>query len=173
MEAPNLMPFANNDNNGRPETPRPENLLALVGHTVNMRRLRALQVAATQTITYQGGVVFNCTSQSRGPGKIHKVELREDGEIQCSCEDWAKRKLSRCKHGEAVMKSLERYTQDEVAAWQAGYVIPPLPVEAGLLRPLEQHIAKMYEGARRRPPVMIEFPDGARETTRRNRPTGQ
>jgi hypothetical protein len=159
--------FAPNTNN-RPEVPRPENLLGLVGQTLNMRRLRALQVAAKSTITYMGGVVFNVTSQSRGPGKIHKVELNENGDVQCGCEDWAKRRLTRCKHGEAVMKSLERFTSEEVEAWPVGYVLPPLTVEASVLLPLEQHIVKMYEGARRRPAITIAFPEGAKESTRRN-----
>jgi Transposase DDE domain len=144
----------------------PDDLLARV-QTLNMRRLRALQVAATQTITYQGGGVFTVTSQSRRD-KVHKVELREDGTVECSCEDWKKRRLSRCKHGEAVVESFARFSQDEVAAWRAGHVIPPMEVEPGVLGPSEEHAVTMYDGARRRAKVVIDFPEGPKETTRRN-----
>jgi len=128
---------------------------------IDMRKIRAYIVAALYLIISMDRGVFQV---SRPDGSAtYKVEVRE-GFHSCSCGDAQKRRGAWCKHALAIVILLA-FFGEAVKSWETPYEIPldkrpDVPPEAE---------AAYYEGARRRKPIVLPFPKGSREATRRNR----
>jgi hypothetical protein len=132
-----------------------------------LRPIRAVLIAEHGGIVARGGGVFSVPSQSTA-GAHYVVEFHENLEVSCSCLDWkSRRRRRRCKHGDAVVLTLEALG----ITWQdagAGEVLPAINTTSEQLASFEQ--LTDYQGARRNPVVHPKFPIGeAKFRTRQKR----
>jgi len=122
-----------------------------------LRPPRAFAIASRPSIKCNGGGSFNVPSQS-APGATYAVEFQVNGDVWCSCPDWASRRGKRlCKHGKAVAIVLEHNGK----VWGdvvKGEVLEPFPSD--VVERSEDRQLLLYDDSIRNPIVVPAFEPG-------------
>jgi len=151
----------NQDNTGTPDLSKTEAQYSIVPG-IDSRELRAIALAETGGIKSLGAGVFQSPSQVNF-GAFYQLEFFPETKlISCSCPDYAARRQTYCKHGKALLRATK------AAGYSNLKEVPPgeLPrVEVGLYANFGN--IELYKNSRRQPPVVIDFPTGPKERTRR------
>lgn len=135
-----------------PQNPEP------LPRTTDIRDQRAIHIAGTRRVIWLGAGVARVQSQSSDA--FYECEVRADKDL-CECADFAKRRASKagksCKHCRALRLIISDYTEEQIAAWPPRFEVPPSP---RIVNAAERAEVEMYDGARRRQPVVIQYPEG-------------